>query len=562
MIAAKRIVCLILPLVMSLMMVPEQALSASSWSSVVPGAINPTVTLMLLLPDGTVMAAAANTSSNWYRLTPDSHGSYINGTWSNLAPMHYARDFFSSAVLQDGRVFVAGGEYPSYPAANGSTAEIYDPAKNAWSVIPVPPGLVCTNCGFPGFADAACMILPDGTVLISPVTPAKAGGTVIFDPKSNTLSQGPFLANGAGNTDEQSWVKLPNASILTFGKNLLSQRYIPSLGQWIPDKPLPVELYNFATEIGAGLLLPDGRAFFLGSTGTNVFYTPSGGTNYGSWTLAANTPGAFCAWDNPAAMTVDGKVLCFFGCGQHPNGLYEFDPVADTFTSVGSWDNASGTHAMLDLPDGNILMSDGTTTTVYVYIPGGPPIPKGKPAISSITPIIAGVSYHLAGTKLNGISAGAAFGDDAQMDSNYPLVRLTDSNENVYYAPTYDWSSTGVATGNALVTTEFMVPGAVPSGNYSLVVVANGNPSNPVSFTYTSPTWVDFTFSYFLENGSYPLPFGTLTQGTNSVPSGGTVALKGPLIDSTFGTALSHETMTISKPMTITTVGGPATVGE
>jgi hypothetical protein len=88
----------------------------------------------------------------------------------------------------------------------------------------------------------------------------------------------------------------------------------------------------------------------------------------------------------------------------------------------------------------------------------------------------------LTGTLLNGISEGAAYGDDAQMNSNYPLVRLTNSAGNVYYERTYNWSSTGVMTGNKLVTTEFTNSAALPPGIYSLVVVANGFSSAPFSF--------------------------------------------------------------------------------
>ncbi len=537
-------------LIVCAMLLPLQAKSIGTWTNVVPGSINPVVTLMLLLPDGTVMAAQAGTSSNWYRLTPDAQGSYINGTWTNMAPMHNARGYYSSAVLRDGRVFVAGGEYST--GNGGNKAEVYNPENNVWTEIPVPPGLICTNCGSPGFSDSACMLLPDGSVLISPVTPAVSGSTLIFDPTSNAFSQGPILTNLDYDTDEQSWVKLPDDSILTFDNNFNSQRYIPSLGQWIPDAPLPVQLFNFATEIGPGLLLPDGRAFFLGGTGTNVFYTPSGTQAHGKWTLATNNPPPYCAWDNPAAVMVDGKVVCFFGCGQHPNGIYEFDPAADTFTSAGTWDNSGTAHAMLALPDGKILYGDGSTTIVHIYIPKGPAIPAGKPTITSISPNVDGVSYHLIGTKLNGLSAGAAFGDDAQMDSNYPLVRLTDSSGDVYYARTYNWSSTGVQTGSKLVSTEFEIPGVVPPGTYSLVVVANGNPSDPVSFTYNSPVWVDFNYSG-VEDGGFFFPYNTLAKGVAAVTSGGTIAIK---------PGLSHEALIISTPMTVTAVGGPATIGQ
>src|SRR5258708_32145822 len=63
---------------------------------------------MLLLTDGAVMCQEAG-GKNWWRLTPDSSGDYVNGTWSPLAPMKNTRLYYASAVLRDGRVFVAGG---------------------------------------------------------------------------------------------------------------------------------------------------------------------------------------------------------------------------------------------------------------------------------------------------------------------------------------------------------------------------------------------------------------------------------------------------------------------
>ena len=50
----------------------------------------------------------------------------------------------------------------------------------------------------------------------------------------------------------------------------------------------------------------------------------------------------------------------------------------------------------------------------------------GKPVITSMSTNADG-SYHLTGTGFNGISEGASYGDDAQMDSNYPLVRFEDA---------------------------------------------------------------------------------------------------------------------------------------
>src|SRR2546421_12584271 len=66
----------------------------------------------LLLTDGTVMVHDAG-AQNWWKLTPDATGSYINGTWSQLAslPAGYSPLYYASAVLRGGRVIVMGGEY-------------------------------------------------------------------------------------------------------------------------------------------------------------------------------------------------------------------------------------------------------------------------------------------------------------------------------------------------------------------------------------------------------------------------------------------------------------------
>jgi len=72
---------------------------------------------MLLLTDGTVLCQQEN-GRQWWRLTPDRFGSYVQGSWSSVASMEKARMYYASAVLADGRVLVAGGEY------NGGTDDV------------------------------------------------------------------------------------------------------------------------------------------------------------------------------------------------------------------------------------------------------------------------------------------------------------------------------------------------------------------------------------------------------------------------------------------------------
>jgi hypothetical protein len=439
------------------------------------------VELMLLMPDGTVMAASqggASAGQGWFKLTPDSHGSYVNGTWTTLASMRYTRLYYASDVLKDGRVFIAGAEYGS----GTNSAEVYDPKSNTWTEVgPVPVGQTL-------FFDNISKMLPNGNILIAPVGPATPGGTVIFHPDSNTFTPGPRLFRGSYQ-DEASWVKLPDDSILTidpFGTH--SERYIPSLNKWIDDAVVPVPIYNSIFELGPAFLLPNGKAIFIGGTSHTAIYAPSGTTNMGSWAAGADIPGGHGVSDGAGAMMINGKILCGVGSTTNYNGptwFYEYDYLSNSFTQVdgpnGTTENVSPyIIAMLDLPDGTVLMSR-FSRQLYVYQPDGSPLAAGKPTITSITQN-TNQSYHLTGTLLNGISEGACYGDDIQMDSNYPLVRLRDASGNVYYGRTFSWSTSSVMTGNRLVSTEFSVSTNVPAGTYSLVVVANGISSDPINF--------------------------------------------------------------------------------
>ena len=119
-------------------------LSATAYAQEAPSAswtplTNPPPALsvgsMMLLTDGTVFAQSGDDLQTWLKLTPDAHGSYVNGTWTTLAPMSIPRLYFTSNVLQNGRVWVLGGEYtgPYLDPNWASSAEIYDPVRDSWS---------------------------------------------------------------------------------------------------------------------------------------------------------------------------------------------------------------------------------------------------------------------------------------------------------------------------------------------------------------------------------------------------------------------------------------------
>ena len=409
-----------------------------------------------------------------------------------------------------------------------------------------------------------------------------------------------FWTNTAGGVlqlqNEATWVKLPDDSILTADMqgnataSITSERFIPSLNNWILDKQLPVSLQGTGHETGPAFMMADGRAFFLGGSGHTAFYSPSGNTNNGDWSPGPDMPyfngqtyfygasniltnvfysGLLMAQDTPAAMMNNGKILCQFACNTYHAEVwfYEYDPSIANFVAAPCPTNASpGTGfvtsagmsdrtSMLDLPDGTVLYNDGGY--LYIYQPDNtPPLASGKPVIKSVS-FNADGSLHLSGTLFNGISQGASYGDDFQMDSNYPLVRFTDGSGLVSYGRTYNWSSTSVQTGGKIVTTECAAPANIYNGPgaYSLQVVANGNASDPVNFF--GPVWVDFNYTGSIQNGNLATPYKTLAQGTSAVASGGTVAINGGVQPS-----LSPETMAISKPMNIISVSGPSTIGQ
>jgi alpha-tubulin suppressor-like RCC1 family protein len=528
-----------------------RGLAAGAWTPLVrtaPGSIG----LMMLLSDGTVLAMDSSTSAACYRLTPDSTGSYVNGTWTTLGSMNSTRLYYSSQVLKDGRVFVAGGEY----GTGNTLGETYNPLTNAWTAAPVPGHT---------FSDSNSEILPDGRVLCALVE-GSSKGTILFDPTASggvgSWTLGPSCL---GSHNESAWVKLPDNSILFVDKGTRnSERYIPALNQWVADGTVPVDLFDpYGAEHGAGLLLPNGKAFFLGSPGHTAIYTPSGTTAAGTWIAGPDIPNASGTPDAPAAMMVNGKILCAVSpiptSGTHfptPTTFYEYDYGAGatgTFTQVstptgGTINHASYYGSMLTLPNGTVLYAD-FHSQIYSYAPDGTPLAAGKPVISSITANGNG-SYHLTGTQLNGISEGSAYGDDNQNATNYPIVRLT-SGSNVYYARTFNWSSTGVQTGNTPVTTEFTVPGSVPTGIYPLVVVANGIASDPVSFT-------NGILSTNANLSNLVPGTGTLTPGFAGATTDYTVTVPNATASITFTPTVADSTATVKVNNTTVASGSPS----
>ena len=193
---------------------------------------------MMLLSDGTVMVqgGADSATKTWYRLTPNSSGSYIDGTWTQLTSMGLERLFFASNLLPDGRLFVLGGEYsgPNTTSNFTNTGEIYNPLTNTWSGI--------TNFPQTRFGDDPSVVLANGKVLAGYLSGPQ---TYLYTPSTNTwAATGTKLRNDR--SDEETWALLPDGSVLSYDIFASitagvghSQRYVPSSGTWVDANNLP-----------------------------------------------------------------------------------------------------------------------------------------------------------------------------------------------------------------------------------------------------------------------------------------------------------------------------------
>jgi hypothetical protein len=165
-----------------------------------------------------------------------------------------------------------------------------------------------------------------------------------------------------------------------------------------------------------------------------------------------------------------------------PASFFEWDGKA--LTEVPGTPNAAGDLSfygnMLALPSGQILLTD-FSNDIEIYTPTGGPRQEWAPfVISTPDSVKRGRTYQAFGFRFNGFSQAAAYGDDVQAVTNFPLVRITNlKTGHVRYSRAHDPSSMAVAC-DELNSVWFDVPTNQETGISKLEVVANGIASEPV----------------------------------------------------------------------------------
>jgi hypothetical protein len=473
---------------------------------------------MLVESNGTVLVHnepdnnVTGGTNAWWKLTPAANGSYINGTWSQIAsmPVTYTPLYFASAILPDGRMIVEGGEYIGEKAVWSNQGEIYNPVTNTWASVAPPRGW--TNMG-----DAASEVLDNGTFMLQQpcntclTQPDPVVDQALLNARTLTWRVIPGTGKEEPN-DEEGWTLLPNGQVLTLdvwegiGG---TQVFNPATDTWLfaGDTAVggdPVNLWP-VVEIGPQAELPGGNVFVVGA-GTSTQQPPTPCTddaptqtalyNYRAqtWTVGPEIPPingqAMDSTDGPGATLPDGNVLfdvsaCVYNIPTH---FFLYHTSSNTLTQLPDVPNApndtSYATRFLNLPNGQVLFDDGSSQ-MEVYTAGGTPNPSWAPSVKylSSTRLFPGSTYFLLGTQLAGLDQGSVYGDDVQDSTNFPVVRITnDATGVVSYARTFNWSSVSVAPGTRS-STEFMISPRTPAGRSTLVVVANGIASPPVTVT-------------------------------------------------------------------------------
>jgi len=460
--------------------------SAQKWQAL-KHPVNFQAGALALLTDGTVLIHEEQDPNpqNWFKLTPDNTGSYVNGTVKPIAKTSaaYGPLFFGSVVLPDGRYIVEGGEYNNNCSGGCWTnlGAIYDPVKNKWTPVNAP-------AGWANIGDAQAILLTNGTYMQASC--CDGVDQAYFNPKN--LSWTNITNTGkADRFDEEGWNLLPNGDVLTVdaidAPN--SEIYNPTTKKWTSAGSTIVRLEDPGTqEIGPAVLMPNGTVFATGANSSGAGHTSIYNTKTKKWTAGPNFSGTDNCSDAPASLEINGNVIVMAspGFGSTPSTFYEWN--GTKLAKIAGPPNASQDSSFyghfLMLPSGQLLFSD-YSADIEVFTPKGTYKAAWQPKITSVPATVThGKTYVVKGTQFSGLSGGSAYGDDFQDATNYALVRITNNaTKHVFYAKTTNPSTYAVQTGALAESTSFTVPAGIETGASSLVVVTNGIPSAAKSVT-------------------------------------------------------------------------------
>lgn len=475
-----------------------------------------------VLHDGTVLVAGGTFDAMAEIFDPST------GTFTSAGTMRDARFCPTTTLLADGRVLIAGGtgayDEANDNAGNLTSAEIYDPSKGTFQLTGSLP--------VEHYFGMAAALLQDGRVLVAggnailldgktlPLGVTAGGSADIYDPATGQFAPAGVipmvfptatpLADGrvllVGTT-------IDGADNIAFTYDPISGTFDPT-GSQAPHSIFPNQANGATTMSFCAVALANGDVLLsggydivgqeseyagpLGARSTAEIYDPSTGNFRATGTL----PGEFF---RPSAATLPGGRV-FVG-GTNNAALY--DPASGTFTGSLSPVGWFGENATA-LPDGTVLVTGNTPNVTgqnWVYTPTPTVVSSASLAITLAPESLASIfGGRLAGTtvdaadseslstSLGGVSVHVLDGTGAERPATLLYVSPSQINFEVpagtvpgsVTVSVLNGSATIVATAqvNAIAPGIFTVPGNIAAA-YGTRIESDGSqtilpPASPI----------------------------------------------------------------------------------
>ena len=286
------------------------------------------------------------------------------GSWAAAGLMAQPRAYFHTATrLASGAVLVTGG-VKDQTFAVLDTAEVYDPAAGMWT----PTGSMTHPRQF-----HSATLLEDGRVLVAGGRSgprALLASAEIYDPVTGvwTPTGGMLIRR-----DSHTATLLEDGRVLVVGgrsdRRLLSSAeiYDPATGRWVPAGGM-----HAGKDLHTSTLLPDGRVLAAGGRGDSAADETDTIHDYAVATAEVYDP-ATDRWSqtgdmnssrstHTAVLLADGTVLVVGGGNvkQHTLASAEvYDPVAGIWSLVSDMDAGRQFHAMALLDNGHVIVVGG-----------------------------------------------------------------------------------------------------------------------------------------------------------------------------------------------------------